>query len=217
MEVAIKPNNKGTKRLFKNPVLEKLSRTHIAVPVTIFGFYSLALLYWSVNYTSLSIGTSLVMFVFGFIAFTWVEYHLHRHFFHMAAITQWREKAQYTIHGVHHEFPKDKERLAMPPLLSIIISTLLLFLFRALMGDLVFSFMPGFLIGYAYYLLIHYMVHAHQPPNNFFKILWQNHAIHHYRNGEAVFGVTSPLWDHLYGTTYKSRSKELEIVEQKMQ
>lgn len=200
----IKPSNKGTKQLFKNPLLERLTRTHIAVPVTIFFVYSCVLLYWSFSNTTLTLLTSTAMFFAGFIFFTWVEYQVHRHIFHMGTFTKWREKTQYLIHGVHHEFPKDKERLAMPPIASLTIGTLLLLLFRLIMGDLAFSFIPGFMIGYAYYLLVHYMVHAHQPPNNFFKVLWLNHSIHHYKNGEAVFGVTSPFWDYVYGTTVKS-------------
>jgi sterol desaturase/sphingolipid hydroxylase (fatty acid hydroxylase superfamily) len=68
------------------------------------------------------------------------------------------------------------------------------------MGDLVFAFLPGFIVGYAAYLAIHYMVHAFAPPKNFFKILWINHGTHHYKNGEFIFGVSSPLWDYIYGT-----------------
>ncbi|GHM99440.1 hypothetical protein WSM22_09300 [Cytophagales bacterium WSM2-2] len=200
---SIRPQSKGTRQLFKNPILERLSRTHIAVPVVVFFLYSAALLYWSATHTSLSIGTTIGMFFLGAIAFTWVEYMVHRHLFHMSADTEKRAKMQYTMHGVHHEFPKDKERLAMPPLLSITIATILLFVFRLILGDLVFSFLPGFLAGYAYYLSVHYMVHAYQPPKNFFKILWVNHSIHHYKNGEEVFGVSSPLWDYIYGTMAK--------------
>ena len=118
----------------------------------------------------------------------------------MATFNEWRKKLQYTIHGVHHEYPKDKERLAMPPLLSVTIATLLLFLFRLIMGDLAFSFLPGFLMMYSYYLTVHYLVHAYQPPKNFLRWLWLNHSIHHYKDGECVFGVTSPLWDYVYGT-----------------
>lgn len=194
------PKNKGTKQLFKNPVLEKLSRTHIAIPLTIFFVYASALLYWSITHTELTAGVTTGMFLFGFIAFTWVEYVTHRYVFHMGTFTKMREKIQYTIHGVHHEFPKDKERLAMPPLLSITIATLLLLMFRLIMGDFAFSFLPGFLVGYAYYLSVHYMVHVYQPPKNIFKILWINHSIHHYKDGEYVFGVSSPLWDYIYGT-----------------
>jgi sterol desaturase/sphingolipid hydroxylase (fatty acid hydroxylase superfamily) len=203
MDESVKPQSKGTKRLFKNPMLEKLSRTHISVPLVIFFSYATALLYWSITHTSLSILATVAMFIVGLIAFTWVEYMVHRYLFHMGAGTEQRAKVQYTLHGVHHEFPKDKERLAMPPIVSITISTLLLFLFRLILGDLVFSFLPGFLTGYAAYLSIHYMVHSFQPPKNFFKILWVNHSIHHYKNGEEVFGVSSPLWDYIYGTMVK--------------
>lgn len=207
MTTDIKPQNRGTKQLFQNPILEKLSRTHISVPLVIFFSYASALLYWSVTYTSLSAGTTVVMFLLGLISFTWVEYNVHRYLFHMKADTEKRANAQYTMHGVHHEFPKDKTRLAMPPVLSITIATILLLLFRLALGDLVFSFLPGFLVGYAAYLSVHYMVHAFQPPRNVFKALWVNHAVHHYKNGEVVFGVSSPLWDYIYGTMTKKASK----------
>lgn len=203
------PKNKGTKQLFKNPILEKLSRTHISIPLTIFFSYAAALLYWSVTHTDLSAWTTVGMFVFGFVLFTWVEYMTHRYIFHMATFTRWREKLQYTIHGVHHEYPKDKERLAMPPLLSITISTLLLLGLRLILGDLVFSFLPGFLVGYAFYLSVHYIVHVYQPPKNLFKALWINHSVHHYKHGEYVFGVSSPFWDYVYGTMRDKQGKDL--------
>lgn len=88
----------------------------------------------------------------------------------------------------------------MPPILSVTIATVLLLVFRVILGDFVFSFLPGFLVGYAYYLSVHYMVHAFQPPKNFLKVLWINHSMHHYRDGESIFGVSSPLWDYIYGT-----------------
>lgn len=200
MAEAILPKNRGTKQLFKNPILEKLSRTHIAVPLTVFFLYAAVLLYWSLTHTQLTAGVTVGMFFLGAISFTWVEYMVHRYIFHMSTYTKWREKFQYTVHGVHHEFPKDRERLAMPPLLSITLATLLLLLFRLVLGDLTFSFLPGFLVGYAYYLAVHYMVHVYQPPKNFLKILWVNHAVHHYKHGEYIFGVSSPLWDYIYGT-----------------
>lgn len=200
MATEIKPQNRGTKQLFQNPILEKLSRTHISVPLIIFFIYSTGLLYWSITHTDLSVGTTVAMFALGLLSFTWVEYNVHRYIFHLAPTTQKRADAQYTMHGVHHEFPKDKTRLAMPPVLSITLSTILLLVFRLILGDLVFSFLPGFLAGYAAYLSVHYMVHAYQPPKNFLKVLWVNHAVHHYKDGVGVYGVSSPLWDYIYGT-----------------
>lgn len=206
MENDIIPKNKGTQRLFKNPILEKMTRTHIAVPLAIFSTFAIGLLVWSVQNTSLSTGTTIGMFFFGILAFTWVEYVTHRYVFHMKTYSAIRAKLQYTIHGVHHEFPKDKDRLAMPPLLSVTIATILLLFFRLIMGDLAFSFLPGFIVGYAAYLGIHYMVHAFPPPKNVFKALWINHGIHHYKNGDLIYGVSSPLWDYIYGTMRERKS-----------
>lgn len=207
MTKELRPRNKGSKQLFENPILERLSRTHIAIPLTIFFLYSSALLYWNVTNTSLSPGVSVFMFSAGLIAFTWVEYLVHRYLFHMSTYTKLREKIQYTMHGIHHEFPKEKDRLAMPPLLSISIATLLLFLLRLVLGDFVFSFLPGFLVGYALYMAIHYMVHAYQPPKNFLRYLWINHSVHHYKDGVGVYGVSSPLWDYIYGTMTHQQSR----------
>jgi sterol desaturase/sphingolipid hydroxylase (fatty acid hydroxylase superfamily) len=206
MEKDIIPKNKGTQKLFQNPLLERLTRTHIAVPLVIFSLFSSGLLVWSVTHTSLSALTTIGMFLLGILAFTWVEYITHRYVFHMKTYSVVRAKLQYTIHGVHHEFPKDKDRLAMPPLLSVTIATILLLLFRLIMGDFAFSFLPGFLVGYAAYLAIHYMVHAFPPPKNIFKMLWVNHGIHHYKNGDLIYGVSSPLWDYIYGTMKEKKT-----------
>ncbi len=199
----IKPQNKGTKRLFDNPVLEKLTRTHIAVPLIVFFFYAAALLGWSVYTTQLSVALTSTVFFLGWLVFSWVEYNVHRFVFHLVGNTPRKAKFQYTIHGVHHEFPKDKERLAMPPIMSVTIATILLGVFRLVMGDFAFAFTAGFIVGYSLYLWVHYMVHAYAPPKNFFRILWLNHSLHHYKNGKMVFGVSSPLWDYIYGTMPK--------------
>src|SRR5688572_27332370 len=118
-----RPQHSGSRQLFNNPVLEKLSRTHISVPLIIFFVYASALLYWNVTHTSLTSGITIALFIAGILSFTWVEYMVHRHVFHMPTYNALREKLQYTMHGVHHEFPKDKDRLAMPPLLSVTLAT----------------------------------------------------------------------------------------------
>lgn len=196
----MKPENTGTERLFANPILERLSRSHISVPVGLFAVYAISLLYWSTTHTALSGWITVGLFFSGWIVYSWVEYQVHRRLFHIATTTEMRKKFQYTMHGVHHHHPKDKDRLAMPPALSIVLATVLLLFFKVLLGDFAFAFTAGFLVGYASYLLVHYLVHIHRPPKNFFRTLWINHSIHHYRDGEIIFGVSSPLWDYVYGT-----------------
>ena len=203
IEKVIRPKNKGTKVLFKNPVVEKLSRSNIAVPISIFALFSAALLYFAFTQTSIRALNIVGIFIIGFLLFTLIEYFIHRYVFHMATDTKSKEKIQYAFHGIHHEYPKDKDRLAMPPLLSATIAAVLFFTFRALMGEYVFAFLPGFVLGYAAYLFVHYAVHAYQPPKNFLKVLWINHGIHHYKDHERAFGVSSPLWDFIFGTLPK--------------
>lgn len=196
----MRPKNNGTKQLFENPILEKLSRTHIAIPVSLFFITGAILGWYAFTYTAMSNLHIAGLFLGGAITFTFIEYWVHRSVYHIEPTTEARAKFQYVAHGVHHEYPKDKTRLAMPPLLAIIVASSLFAFMFFLLGEAAYAFFPGFIWGYASYLLVHYAVHAYAPPKNFLKQLWINHAVHHYKDGNAVFGVSSPLWDYVFGT-----------------
>jgi len=198
-----RPDNNGSARMFANPVLEKISRTHISVPIAMFlglGTYSL---YWGIATTTISFLGAIALLVGGFLTFTFVEYIMHRYLYHMEPDSKFKDKVQYSMHGVHHDYPKDKDRLAMPPFISAMYAVILYFAFDFIMGEYAFYFLPGFLVGYAGYLGVHYIVHAFQPPKNFLKVLWVNHAIHHYKDPDVAFGVSTPIWDYVFGTMPK--------------
>lgn len=197
---AYKPKNTGKKELMGNKFLEALTRTHIAVPITLYVGLALYMMYFGLLHDMITGIAVMSAFLLGLLLFTFVEYIAHKHLFHMETDTPFKANIQYKFHGVHHEFPKDKGRLAMPPLVSIVLATVLFFLFRLVMGNAVFGFLPGFLVGYAAYLFVHYAVHAFRPPNNFLKVLWVNHGIHHYKAPDKAFGVSSPLWDYVFRT-----------------
>lgn len=201
MSVEVVPHNKGSKKLFENKFLEKLTRTHIAIPIGFFVLFSISLLYYSIAVVgTLSALETTGLFFAGFFIFTLVEYVMHRFLFHISTNTKKRANFQYTLHGVHHEYPKDKERLAMPPVMSITIATTLLLGLRLVLNDMVFAFLPGFLVGYALYLTMHYILHLFKARKGFFNYLWANHAVHHYKDQTKAYGVTSPLWDYVFGT-----------------
>ncbi|MEP2274875.1 MAG: sterol desaturase family protein [Reichenbachiella sp.] len=195
-----KAKNSGSGQVFKNPILEKLTKTHISMPLIAFSAVSSYLIYTGSTEYGLNAVTIVLLFLAGTLAFTFVEYLMHRFLFHMPETTPARKKVVYTMHGVHHDHPKDKDRLAMPVPLSLTISFLFFWLFRFLMGEMVWGFLPGFLMGYAGYLWIHFMIHAFQPPKNFFKFFWVHHGIHHYKQPERAFGVTTPIWDLVFRT-----------------
>ncbi|ARS36802.1 sterol desaturase family protein [Pontibacter actiniarum] len=199
----MKPNHKGSAQLFKNPVLEKMTRTHIAIPITIFLVIATGLIYYGITHSFISILEAVGFFFLGWFIFTLIEYLAHRYVFHMDTSTPSKARFQYLVHGNHHDYPKDKKRLAMPPVVSILYASAFFFIFKVIFGTFVFGVVAGVLFGYAMYLLVHYVVHAYPPPKNFLKQLWINHSIHHYKDHEKAFGVSSPLWDYILGTMPK--------------
>lgn len=203
----MKPNHKGSAQLFKNPILEKMTRTHIAVPITIFLVIATGLIYYGITHGFINIFEAIGFFFLGWFIFTLLEYLAHRYVFHMDTDTPLKARLQYLFHGNHHEYPKDKKRLAMPPVVSILYASAFFFIFKVIFGTFVFGVVAGMLFGYAMYLLVHYVVHAYPPPKNFLKQLWINHSIHHYKDPEAAFGVSMPLWDYILGTMPKRANK----------
>jgi 4-hydroxysphinganine ceramide fatty acyl 2-hydroxylase len=196
----MKPNHKGTAQLFQNPVLERLTRTHIAVPISIFIIIAIGLLTYGFIHGFINVLSAIGLFLLGWFMFTFLEYMAHRYLFHMDTDTEIKKNIQYTFHGNHHDYPKDKDRLAMPPIMSLFIASLFFFIFKLIFGTFVFGIVSGLLFGYAIYLFVHYAVHAYAPPKNFLKTLWIHHSIHHYKNDDKAFGVSSPLWDWVFGT-----------------
>lgn len=187
-------------RIFKSDVLEALTRTHIAIPLTLYWAAGAVAIWYSISRLGLGAGITLVTFLGGTVLFTLLEYLMHRFLYHIPATTPWRERFRYVVHGVHHEFPRDKRRLAQPPITSILLSVLLFLLFHWMLGDLGVAFTGGLLFGYSSYLAVHYATHMMRMPKNFLRVLWKNHNLHHYVNDDGAFGVSSPLWDHVFGT-----------------
>lgn len=199
----IKPKHTGHGKVFKNPVLEKLTSSHAAIPISMLVIFAAGFIYWGNRESALTTIQYVWLVLSGLFVWTFFEYIMHKHLYHMLPTNKIKGWIQYNMHGVHHEYPKDKSRLAMPPVMMVIISFMFLFIFKIIMGDYTYGFTPGFLLGYASYLCVHYIVHAFHPPKNIFKALWVNHAIHHYKDPDSAFGVSSPLWDYVFGTIPK--------------
>ena len=167
-------------RIFKSPVLEALTRTHIAVPLSIFYGTGLLALFGSIAWLGLDALACASLFLVGAFSFTLVEYSVHRWFYHMGTDSPRKARVQYVFHGVHHDHPRDKKRLALPPLMSVLVAAMFIGLFRLVIGEYGFSFGGGFMAGYATYLLAHYAIHVYNPPKNFLGIIWKHHNLHPY-------------------------------------
>jgi sterol desaturase/sphingolipid hydroxylase (fatty acid hydroxylase superfamily) len=197
-----KIKNKGQAKLFDHPALESLTKTHPAVIYAMYFPVIAIMLYYGAAYKGLPVLGLAGVFALGAISWSLFEYVMHRWVFHMAAETPRAKKVVYTMHGVHHEYPRDKERLFLPPIPSIIAAVVLSNLFYFLMGNYMLAFFPGFLFGYMAYGSMHYAIHAYAPPR-WLKALWRNHHLHHYKAPDKGFGVSSVVWDIVFGTVPK--------------
>ena len=201
---------KGDGRLFKSPVLEAMTKTHIAFPLTIFYGTGVAALYFSLTYFNIKALPAVALFLVGAFFFTLVEYLVHKHFYHMGTDSPRKARLQYVFHGVHHDHPRDKKRLALPPVMSVAVAAMFVGIFYVLLGDPGIAFGGGFMTGYATYLLAHYAIHVYNPPKNFLSIIWKHHNLHHYVGDTGAFGVSSPFWDHVFGTMPEDPRKKRE-------
>ena len=100
----------------------------------------------------------------------------------------------------------------------LIIASVLFSIFRLTMGSTGYMFFPGFLLGYLLYGSMHYAIHAWNPPFRWMKGLWRNHHLHHYKNEGKGFGVSSTIWDHVFGTMFdlKKEKDDKEKVKELM-
>jgi sterol desaturase/sphingolipid hydroxylase (fatty acid hydroxylase superfamily) len=189
-------------RLFDSDLLERFSRVHPLVPLLLWTPVVAWFLWRSLAVQKLGIGDVAVAGAAGLLAWTLTEYLVHRFVFHAQATTPGRRRLQFIVHGVHHAVPDDPRRLLMPPVPAILATAVLYVLFRTVLGP-VWSepFFAFFLVGYLGYDYIHLSLHHGGLPTRIGRYLRRQHMLHHHATPDARWGVSSPLWDHVFGTT----------------
>lgn len=191
--------DQDSKRMFKNNVLDKLTRVHPAIAILYNLTCSSALLFINYHFGFVTgIKKIVALFLIGYLSWTLAEYLLHRFFFHITKEQNlFLSKISHTVHGIHHEQPTDFKRMFMPPVPATIFLAFFFGIFFLLMGTRVFVFLPGFLTGYLSYAYTHFKIHQSKAPKSL-KWLWTHHLKHHYQDEDKAFGVSSPLWDIIF-------------------
>jgi sterol desaturase/sphingolipid hydroxylase (fatty acid hydroxylase superfamily) len=116
-------------RLFENDLLERLSHVHPITPLLVWAPVAIWLLWSSLAAYSFSALEIVTCAVAGLLAWTLAEYLLHRFVFHFPARGPLGKRFVFLFHGNHHDDPRDKTRLVMPPAGGIPIMALLYLLF----------------------------------------------------------------------------------------
>jgi len=194
-------NSHESSRMFKSDLLEALSKVHFFVPLIIYVPVILFLLYKAIFTVQLGAVTIVLLMLSGLFVWTFVEYILHRFVFHFVPKQKWALRLHFIFHGVHHDYPNDLKRLVLPPSASIPLATGFYFLFNALLpANYVYAFFPAFIGGYLVYDMTHYAIHHFNFKSGLWKKIKQHHMLHHYQEPSRGYGVTSDLWDRIFGS-----------------
>jgi sterol desaturase/sphingolipid hydroxylase (fatty acid hydroxylase superfamily) len=140
----------------------------------------------------------------GWVTWGFVEYHLHRHGMHWRPEDEKLHMMRENIlaHDNHHRKPSNpNDTYVMPAHFApLIIITLALVAGMVVPLALSGCFFLGIGIGYVSYELVHYACHRCRMDGPIGTRLKQHHALHHFRDDDANFGVTTTVWDHVFRT-----------------
>lgn len=195
---------KGQARIFKNPFLEGLTKTNFKQNILVYGMTVGALIYMALKVKQTAFLDFLGLFLIGFFFWTFAEYILHRYLFHYVGSNKIMQRIHFVMHGSHHLYPNDKERLLMPPVPGLIMATVLFGFYYGIfsifkIADVTWSFFAGFFLGYLLYSFLHRAIHIYKAPKKI-SFPWKHHILHHYKYPDKAFGVSNTVWDRVFGT-----------------
>ena len=197
----LKPKKELSGKLYESAFMERITRTPIWVPQIMWSIIIIVFFWMAYTMTDIPPYQIGLLGIAGFITWTLTEYFGHRFLYHTETESDTLYKIQYKGHVFHHLYPKDPERLAMPPIPGLVFFSVFLGLFYLIMGTYALAFFSGFMLGYNCYITVHYFQHVVKSPRyKPWKKLWTHHKAHHYSNPYAAFGVSTRLWDWIFMT-----------------
>ncbi|HET9754430.1 MAG TPA: sterol desaturase family protein [Myxococcales bacterium] len=208
---------RGSPVMFTIPWVDKyFSRVRPWHVVTIWGPFTLYML-WRAG-QSMGAGAIAAWAALGAFSWTLLEYLLHRWVFHFKPdpASELQRDASWLIHGIHHDYPWDRDRLVMPPTVTALIAVAVWFGFRWL-GAVEHAWFAGLVGGYVWYDLTHYYLHHAAPTTAAGKWLRRYHLVHHFQTPDVRYGITTPLWDFVFGTYPKDRYQRLPDDESRLE
>jgi len=205
-------NRNESVRMFESDFMEFFSHVHPATPLIIYVPLMSYMLYLAATARALPLGLIAGLFAAGVLIWSFVEYTMHRWVFHYEPKTKWGRFLHFMLHGVHHDYPNDASRLVMPPAVSIPLAFMFYGLFLLLFGRFTPPVFAGLLAGYLFYDMLHYATHHFAMKRGVWLWLKKYHMRHHYQDDHVGYGVSSPLWDYVFGTKAADKGEITEAT-----
>lgn len=136
------------------------------------------------------------------LTWTLLEYVLHRWLFHPPESWGNFGRLVHSIHRKHHDQPHDEVFALVPPVNAAVVLLFLTGIFSLVVSARGLAVFIGvFLLGYLFYEFLHLAFHHRKPRTVFGRFLHTHHMRHHASGDAGNYGVSSPLWDWLLGTS----------------
>ncbi len=136
-------------------------------------------------------------FLLGVTGWTLLEYVLHRFVFHASSIRGPGAREHRRHHAqVDYFAPAWQKGLAAVAAIALILP-LAIGLAGVQPGA---AFTLGFVVMYILYEVLHRRVHTHPPRSRYGRWRRKNHFAHHFTDPRLAQGVTTPVWDAVFGT-----------------
>jgi sterol desaturase/sphingolipid hydroxylase (fatty acid hydroxylase superfamily) len=177
------------------------TRTNFWLGFAFDGMVFAILLVLGLSHPGLAPLAAVIVFVSGLFLFSFIEYFFHRWLFH-----QWVE-VMIRGHQLHHDKPLGYD--ALPFFVPSLVFLAVVLIFQLVMPiQYACLLASGVVLGYIVYGLTHFILHRVRFRHLIGRKLVAYHQIHHH-HPEFNFGVTSPLWDIILGTRYRSEHRRL--------
>ena len=183
-------------RMFRSDFLERFSRAHPLTPALVYLPVVAASVVLALRREAL-LRAAFSVFA-GYLLWTLSEYWLHRTLFHLHVVGPRTARVAFLVHGVHHESPRDEQRLVMPVGASFFLCILTYGAFRLALGPALWAPFAGFVLGYVIYDEMHWYLHTGRPTSRFARWLRRQHLLHHFKDPASRFGVSCPWLDYLF-------------------
>ena len=133
---------------------------------------------------------------------TLIEYLLHRFVLHRMPLIA-------ALHREHHAAPRAYLSTPTWASLPVLAGVFFVPMWRLFSLNAAFGAISGLIAGWLWYGVVHHVIHFRRPRRlaSALRAASHRHLLHHSPYLSGNFGVTTSLWDYLFGTRISPRAR----------
>ena len=140
-------------------------------------------------------------FALGVLTWTFLEYVMHRWLGHDRRFRKGMFAAEHIRHHIEGDyFAPTWKKVVFAATGTALLAPLAVLALGAAHG---LAYVAGLMLFYGAYEVLHRREHTHAGLGAYGRWARRHHFYHHFENARVNHGVTSPLWDIVFGTYRK--------------